>query len=152
MALDTDSGRRTGLEYTVDGLLDDLMRRLLAIIVSCAFGLASVQAPFLHTHEHSDPQGHGGPLHSHLKLAHSHDHEDEHADKTSIHEVDPDDDAQMLDSFTFVKTSKAKPFLALVLATVPFGVPVETEFVHSVTPRGHDPPDIVSAPARAPPA
>lgn len=129
------------------------MQRAFTIFVCFAFALASAQAPFLHTHEHSDPHGHGGPLHSHLKLAHSHDdHEHEHADGTSIQGEDPDDDAQMLDSFTVVKTSKAKPFLALVLATVPLGVPIEAEFVHSVTPRGHDPPDIVSAPARAPPA
>lgn len=116
--------------------------------MSVSFALASAHGPVSHTHEHSDPHGHGGPLHSHLKLSDS-------AEKTNgvgIHAQDPDDDAQMLDSFTVLKNSTAKLLIALVITSVPSGMRTDSGLVRSVTPRAHDPPDLGSSPARAPPA
>jgi hypothetical protein len=127
------------------GLLCELMRRLFSIFMSCVFGLAFAQAPFAHVHEHSDPHDHGGVFHSHGK--HHHD-----SDGPAIEGEDPDHDARSLDVFKIVKSPDSKLLFTLPTTLISFSLPVSKELVQAVPPRGHDPPALVSSPARAPPA
>ena len=115
--------------------------------MSCVFALAFTQAPFAHVHEHSDPHDHGSVFHTHVS-----DHDDHHSDGTALEAIDPDDDARSLDVFKVVKSPDSK--LLFTLPTTPIGVSpqLQRELVQAVTPRGHDPPDLTSPPARAPPA
>jgi hypothetical protein len=113
--------------------------------MSCVFGLAFVQAPFAHVHEHSDPHGHGGAFHSHAKHHH-------HSHDLMIEGEDPDHDAKSLDAFKIVKSPDSKLLLTVPTTIVSFSLPATTEQVQAITPRGHDPPELGSSLARAPPA
>lgn len=113
--------------------------------MSCVFGLAFLQAPFAHVHEHSDPHDHGGAFHTHVK--HHHD-----APESSLEGTDPDHDAKSLDAFKIVKSQQFNVFALLPTTVISFSLPVTKERVHAVTAHGHDPPDLIFSPARAPPA
>ena len=123
------------------------MERFLSIFMSCVFALAFAQAPFAHVHEHSDPHDHGGVFHTH----HVEDDHD-HSDGVALKSIDPDNDARSVDVFKVVKSPDAKLLFTLPATLIGFAPELERELVQGVTPRGHDPPDLTSSPARAPPA
>jgi hypothetical protein len=129
------------------------MRSWLTAITAIAFAFAALQAPFAHTHSNANHDDHGGPLHAHAVHFHdADDGENHHDDDTSIAGTGAGDDAQAIDSFTAVKTSKQSPYSLAKLSTAPCASTQETEALFVVTPRAHDPPSLLAAPPRAPPA
>ena len=114
--------------------------------MSCVFALAFMQAPFAHVHEHSRPFDHGGAFHSHGV----HHHAPEKG--IGIEGADPDHDARSIDVFKIEKTPDSKRLFTAPATPIRFSLPATEDLVPVITPRGHDPPDLISSPARAPPA
>jgi hypothetical protein len=125
------------------------MLRRVVVFIGCVSALiVSLQAPYLHTHEYSNPFDHGGPFHSHFKHLHSHSP----ADGPGLRASDPDDDAEFLtDAVPLAKASSLK-LLFLCGTSLPIIAPTRVPIAASaVTPRTHDPPGLHGVSPRAPP-
>ena len=123
------------------------MRPFTAILLTFALGLAFIEAPFLHVHEHEATQKHSGALlHLHLKSAQP------VGSGSAFRNLDPDDDAQLQNWFSATSTVAGLTPVILVEAhcvSLPeFSGWTDQAPLYS----GHDPPLLCIRNPRAPPA
>ena len=123
------------------------MRPFVAIFMSLALGVAFIEAPFLHVHQHEATQKHPGALlHLHLKSVQP------ASSGPAFRNLDPDDDAQLQNWFS---ATSAVAGLAPVILAEAYSISVP-EFggwtVEAPRLNGHDPPLLCIRNPRAPPA
>ena len=115
--------------------------------MSFALGVAFIQAPFLHVHQHETTQRHPGALlHLHLRSVHP------TGSGPEFRNLDPDDDAQHQNWFS--ATSADAGLAPVILAKAyAISVPEFNEWtVEAPRLNGHDPPLLCIRNPRAPPA
>ena len=124
------------------------MRPFAAIFTSFALGVAFIQAPFLHVHQHETTQRHPGALlHLHLKSVHP------TGSGPELRNLDPNDDAQLQNWFS--ATTSADTGLTPVIPVENYSIrgPEFNEWtVEAPLLNGHDPPLLCIRNPRAPPA
>jgi hypothetical protein len=123
------------------------VRSFCSILLNLGLLLASLEAPFLHTHQHEATQRHPGAFfHLHVRSAHA---------VSAGHEfrtLDPDEDAQYQAWFSATPTNSVS--IPAVILAEPFSLPLPERNRGSVEAPlqiGHDPPLLVLKSPRAPP-